>query len=470
MGQFKRILNEPTGVPQIDWVSDVPNDGVIYYRSLFNIERVVPTTPQALAEVLSTKSYEFIKPRQLRAGLGRILGVGLVLAEGDEHRTQRKNLMPAFSFRHVKDLYPTFWSKSRHLVENLVSDINEKMSSSPSESSVVVEIANWSSRATLDIIGTAGLGKDFNALDDPETELNRTYRKVLQPSRAGQYLAFLSFIVPQRIVQALPVTHNNNIVESSEAIKRVARQLIRDKKAKMQVEGKRQDIDILSVALESGGFSDEDLVNQLMTFLAAGHETTATALTWAIYLLCKHPEVQRRLHKEIRATLPSIESTEQITVSRLDSCTYLHAVCSEVLRLYAPVPITLREAAKDTSIAGHFIPKGTAVMVCVWAINTSTALWGPDAKDFNPDRWMGPGRAGSGGAASNYSFLTFLHGPRSCIGQAFARAEFACLVAALIGRFDFELEDDNIELKIKGGITARPKDGLNVRMKPLEGW
>lgn len=88
MGQFGRILNEPTGVPQIDWVSDIPNDGLIYYRSLFNIERVVPTTPQALAEILSHKSYEFIKPKQLRAGLGRILGVGLVLAEGDEHRVQ----------------------------------------------------------------------------------------------------------------------------------------------------------------------------------------------------------------------------------------------------------------------------------------------------------------------------------------------------------------------------------------------
>lgn len=378
--------------------------------------------------------------------------------------------MPAFSFRHVKDLYPIFWSKSCHLVRNLGAEITEKMSSDPSKPFAVVEIANWASRATLDIIGVAGLGKDFNALDDPETELNRTYRSVLQPNRVAQYLAFLSLVVPQQIVQALPFAHNNNIVEGSKAIKRVARQLIQDKKEKMRVEGKRRDVDILSVSIESGGFSDEDMVNQLMTFLAAGHETTATALTWAIYLLCKHPKIQSRLREDIRATLPSPDAEQDLSDSALDSCTYLHAVCSEVLRLYAPVPITLREAAKDTSLAGHFIPKGTAVMICVWAINTSTAMWGSDAKEFNPDRWIGPGRAGSGGAESNYAFLTFLHGPRSCIGQQFAKAEFACLVAALVGRFDFELEDDKMEIRVKGGITARPKDGLKVKMKALEGW
>ncbi|KAF2746763.1 cytochrome P450 [Sporormia fimetaria CBS 119925] len=87
--------------------------------------------------------------------------------------------------------------------------------------------------------------------------------------------------------------------------------------------------------------------------------------------------------------------------------------------------------------------------------------------EFNPDRWRGTGRANTGGAESNYASLTFLHGPRSCIGKDFAKAEFACLVAALVGAFEMELEDKDWELKIGGAVTARPKGGLRVVLTPV---
>ncbi|KAK4693459.1 hypothetical protein P7C71_g3948, partial [Lecanoromycetidae sp. Uapishka_2] len=236
---------------------------------------------------------------------------------------------------------------------------------------------------------------------------------------------------------------------------------------------KRVEMDILSVAIESGGFSEEELVNQMMTFLAAGHETTASTLTWAFYLLSQNPEVQTRLREEVRTHLPSIDdASATVTAASLDACHFLHAVCNEVLRLYAPVPITLREASQKTSIQGHVVPKGTMVLVPIWGANRSIQLWGPDAAEFKPDRWMGPGRANTGGAESNYAMLTFLHGPRSCIGQAFAKSEFACLLAAVVGRFEFQLDDHELPEKmiIKGGITARPKGGLNARMRPIDGW
>jgi cytochrome P450 len=82
---------------------------------------------------------------------------------------------------------------------------------------------------------------------------------------------------------------------------------------------------------------------------------------------------------------------------------------------------------------------------------------------------MGPGRANTGGAESNFAVTTFLHGPRSCIGMAFAKGEFACLVAAMVGRFEMELEDPAWELKIQGGITARPRGGLRVKLRAVEG-
>lgn len=87
-GQFKRIAGEPPGAPHQDWIKNVPNDGLIYYTSLLNAERLFPTSPEALGEVLTTKSYDFIKPAMLRHGIGTILGTGLVFAEGDEHKVR----------------------------------------------------------------------------------------------------------------------------------------------------------------------------------------------------------------------------------------------------------------------------------------------------------------------------------------------------------------------------------------------
>ena len=380
--------------------------------------------------------------------------------------------MPAFAFRHVKGLYPIFWQKSTKLVNALMSVARKEGKESVEliDDAAVVEIAGWASRATLDIIGVAGMGHEFNSIDDPNAEMNRTYRNVFSPSRQQRILALLGLVLPQLILRILPVAHNSKIAEATNTIKGVCRELVREKKRKLDQAEKRVDADIPSIALESGGFTEEDLVNQMMTFLAAGHETTASALTWAFYLLCLHPQVQTRLRDEVRANLPSIDDTETVTAASLDQCLYLNAVCNEILRLYPPVPGTIRDAGRDTSILGQFVPKGTKIILSPWAINTATALWGPDADKFNPDRWMGPGKANSGGAESNYAFMTFLHGPRSCIGQAFAKAEFACLVAALVGRFEIKNADENFQLDIKGSITAKPRHGLNVRIKPVHGW
>ncbi|KAA6413515.1 MAG: cytochrome P450 [Lasallia pustulata] len=469
-GHFKLIASETTGKPQQEWINEIPNDGLIRYTALFNRERLLITNSRALGEVLVQKNYDFIKPDQLRQGLGRLLGIGVLLAEGEEHKSQRKNLMPAFAFRHIKDLYPVFWTKSCEMTQAIMSEVSEKSNAEQKSSSAAVEVAQWASRATLDIIGLAGMGHDFNAIQNPNTELSTTYRKVFQPTREAQILGMISLFVPMWIVRALPVQRNDDIAAATSTIRRVCRQLIHQKQEKLDKE-ERVDIDILSVALESGGFSEENLVDQLMTFLAAGHETTATALTWAIYMMCKHPEIQTRLRAEVREYLPSPEdSSSTVTDKVLDKLPYLHAVCSEVLRVYSPAPLTLREAAKDTSIVGEFVPKGTRIIIAPAAVNLSRELWGDDASKFDPDRWMGPRRTNNGGAESAYAFLTFLHGPRSCIGQAFAKAEFACLLAATVGRFEMELEDKDFVVEVKGVITARPKDGLRVVMKPVEGW
>ncbi|KAJ4298898.1 hypothetical protein N0V90_004141 [Kalmusia sp. IMI 367209] len=464
IGHWKRIFKEASGEPQRDWIDTVPNDGVLYYRWLFNEPRILITNPKALAEVLVQRSYEFVKPGRVRRGVARLLGVGILLAEGDEHKRQRRALMPAFAFRHIKDLYSVFWNKSTEMTDA----ISNALKTDPIGSDVV-EIRDWASRATLDIIGLAGMGQDFNAIADPTNELNVTYRTIFKPSAIAKIMQLASMFLPDWLLRSLPIKRNEEFKEAIRTIKRVSADLVRSKRAKLE-KGERTDVDILSVAIESGGFTDDDMVNQLMTFLAAGHETTASSLTWAVYLLCKHPTEQTRLREEIRKSLPAIrDPAAQISSTDIDHLPYLNAVLNETSRVFPPVALTLREAEHDTTIQGQFIPAGTTIIICPWAINTSNALWGADAKEFNPDRWMGQGRANTGGAESNYAVTTFLHGPRSCIGKDFAKAEFACLLAALVGRFEMELAEPDKPLEIQGGITSNPKGGIKIKMKEVVG-
>ena len=461
-GQWWAITMESSGVPMRRWVNEVPNDGLIRYLHLFNRERLLLTSPKALAEVLTTNSYDFVKPRLLREGAGAILGSGILFAEGDEHKHQRKAFMPAFNFRQIKELYPIFWAKSREMVHGIEAQLAAQ---SPS---LAVDVSQWISRATLDIIGLAGMGQDFNSLADPNTELNSVYRKIFQPSKASQVISLLQFFIPFWMLRLLPLQRNDDIMAASAVARNTARKLVQSKREALAA---KRDLspDIISVALESGSFTEDELVNNMMTFLAAGHETTASAFVWAIYLLCLHPAVQTKLRQEIRSHIPGGLASE-IDHTVLDNMPYLHAVCSETLRLYAPVPLTLRDTAVDTTILGQFVPKGTKIILSPWAVNTSTYLWGPDSADFNPERWLAPGQAGSGGASSNYAFLTFLHGPRSCIGQRFAVAELGALVAAFVGWAEVELVDREEKIVTRGGLTARPRDGLRVVVRGVGGW
>lgn len=462
-----------------DWSTralNIPNEGLIRYYWLLNRERLLITSPKALAEVLVTNNYAFQKPENVRSMLGRVLGYGVLLAEGDEHKRQRRNLMPAFAFRHIKDLYPVFWDKAREVVQAMTTECGKL-------GEAEFEAGEWASRVTLDIIGVAGLGRDFHAIQDDNSDIVQTYKFLFKPRPPAKLLVFLATLVPTWLLQRLPLERNRAIDAAAQTIKSLCRDLIREKREKMMAYKGRTDVDILSVAIESGQFTDENLVDQLMTFLAAGHETTSTALTWAIYELSRSPEMQTRLRNEIREKLPSTDDVDaKITSLDIDHMPYLNAVCNEALRFFSPVPLTIREATHDTTIQGVPVKKGTRLTISPFAVNVDPKLWGSDASQFNPDRWISAEgvsdesnkRAASGGAESNYAFLSFLHGPRSCIGMGFAKGEFACLLAAWIGRFEFELvnkeEMDLDKIDIRGGVTAKPANGLYVKAKVVPGY
>lgn len=186
--------------------------------------------------------------------------------------------------------------------------------------------------------------------------------------------------------------------------------------------------------------------DQVLTFLAAGHETTSATLAWATVLLSQHPQIQADLRAEIRANLPSPDLGETASSTQFERLPLLNAVCHETLRLYPTVCFTARLAIKPTRLGDILLHKGVEVWLSIWAMNRSPRFWGADAADFRPSRWITNGSFNNnGGAPSNYAQLTFVHGPRSCVGQGFARAELRCLVAAVIGRFQVALADDDME-------------------------
>jgi len=126
IGNATAQLSKPPGAQILHWVSTIPNNGILRFRSFGNMDRLVVTNPEALKSVMSDHSYDYEKPAPLRKFLVKILGEGLIIAEGDLHKFQKKHLLPAFQVQHIRELYPVFWGKSRGLVENICTELAEK--------------------------------------------------------------------------------------------------------------------------------------------------------------------------------------------------------------------------------------------------------------------------------------------------------------------------------------------------------
>ncbi|KAI0369814.1 cytochrome P450 [Pilatotrama ljubarskyi] len=200
-------------------------------------------------------------------------------------------------------------------------------------------------------------------------------------------------------------------------------------------------------------------------FLVAGHETTSTATTWCLYALTQAPEVQKKLREEL-FTL----ETDMPTMEELNSPPYLDAVVRETLRVHAPVPFTFRVATKDdvVPVSEPFVDRhgqvqdnirispGTSILIPILALNRSKKLWGEDALEFKPERWENPPDAISSIPGVWGHLLTFLGGPRACIGYRFSLVEMKALVYTLVRAFEFELAVPPEEIRKKASVVQRP--------------
>lgn len=256
--------------------------GMIRYWGALNQDRIILTNPKSLADVLNNNCYDFEKPAEPRAFLARIIGWGLILAEGDMHKLQRKTMLPSFTVSKIKNLYPIFWDKTNVLIENLAKTLKEKNSVSASGLQTVtehpegiIEMAEWSSRVTLDVIGIAAMGREFNSLRDGENEIAKAYLEILEPTRQKLLYFALNSIMPQWLSQRFPLKlmrDLDKVVDDNVngILRRVCTDVVRDQK-KMKNSDPEKHISILASMVRQGDFSDEDLVHQMLTFLAAGY-------------------------------------------------------------------------------------------------------------------------------------------------------------------------------------------------------
>ena len=451
-------------------MEEIPNDGLLMFRDLLNKEAIIPTSHAMLKTVLHDSVYDYTKIPKVVQILRTILGDGLILVEGDLHKFQRKHLQPSFHTRVIRELYPVFWTKACELVNSLREVVHEPE----------LEIGTWCTRVTLDIIGIAGFGRDFNSLRHPDDEFVADYHEVLEPRKDKALFFILNLFVPNWLVMKIPFWRiPKQLSRISASLYNFGYNLSKERRAELKnpkrtIDEKERRNDILSLLIKSNDFSDHELAHQALTMMAAGHETTSSTLSWCLFLLAQHPEVQSQLRAEVRAALPSPDTvaTSNITAPAIDALPLLNAVCQETLRLYPTVPVTTREVVKETRLGNYVLPIGTHVYVIPWAINKCTQFWGVDAMSFKPSRWIDPDGTlnNAGGATSNYSIMTFLHGPRSCIGQNFAISELKCLLAAFVGRYEFELTRDLSTYYPAGIVTTKPANGMWLRLREVPGW
>ncbi|KAF7341712.1 hypothetical protein MSAN_02069600 [Mycena sanguinolenta] len=432
---------------------------------------------KAMHHVL-TNTHIYQKDEISRFSLGRIVGPG---ASSSWKTTSisnrfRKIMNPAFGVLQVRELTEIFVDKSIQL-QNIWAAQAAKSDNGVAR----VEVLSWLSKATLDIIGLAGFNYKINALGAEEgaapNELAHAFESLFAGESGFSLLRFLQD--RSRIFRNIPFKRDKVILAAQTTMKRIGRELLADSKREIAEQGTFAGTgrarDLLSLLVKANTekdlpanqrLSDEDVIAQVPTFLVAGHETTSTAVAWALFALTQKPDVQTRLREELLGA-----STDRPTMDELNALPYLDCVVRETLRLYAPVQATSRIALRDDVLPladpvmdtrgivheSLRFRKGEMILIPIAAMNRDTELWGPDAMEFVPERWDAPIPGASSIPGIWGHMLTFLGGPRSCIGFRFALVEMKALLFTLLRAFEFELAVPIEEMGKQGtAIVQRP--------------
>jgi cytochrome P450 len=386
--------------------------------------------PALAQEALVNKNAHFIKSRILQRAK-TLLGEGLLTNEGASHLRQRRLVQPAFHrdrlIRYAEDMTALSVRACARFNDGAVVDIDREMM-----------------RLTLSIVGrtlfSAEVEEDAAVVGEAMNALLEMMPVLMFP--LSQYL------------QYLPIPFMRRFLRAGETLDATIYRIINERRASGIDAG-----DLLSMLLlardaegDNTGMSDKQVRDETLTLFIAGHETTATALTWAWYLLAQHPDAEARMHAELDSVLsgraPSFDDVPRLP--------FTGHVFAETMRLYPPAWAIGRMAVSDLEIAGCQIPRKSIVLLSPYTMHRSPRWW-PQPEQFLPERW-----ATEDPTRPKFAYFPFGGGPRLCIGERFAWMEAVLVLATIAQQWRFRLASSD-PVALAPLITLRPKGGLRLR-------
>ncbi|KUJ81771.1 cytochrome P450 [Ruegeria profundi] len=392
--------------------------------------------PELVDTVLRQRPDDFPKSGRISEGLRPLLGESVFLTNGETWKRQRRIIDPAFEGGRLKDTFPAMLQAAQACVARLRG-----------QGGKVVECEEITSHAAADVI--------FRTLFSVPIQ-HQVAAQVFEKFRAYQRqqpLLNLAAFIP--VPRWMPRLHARNTRRNAREIRALISRMTSER-AKQIAAGQAPD-DLATKIMttpdpETGRcFDTNEMVDQVAIFFLAGHETSASALAWTLYLMALYPEWQERLFSEA-AVLddPSFGSLPKLKLSR--------DVFREALRLYPPVPMMVREASCPEQFRGREVAKGSQIIISPWHLHRHERLWDrPD--DFDPIRWD----TENGKTCQRNAYIPFSTGPRVCTGAGFAMVEGPLLLSMLLRNFRFELVEGRTPVPV-AHLTVRSKDGIWLRL------
>ena len=404
-------------------------------KSIFKLERGVHISlPIDLKCVLKDSFNNFEKGKIQYEIFYDLLGDGIFNSDGEKWKNQRKIASHKFSRNNLKLYMLDIFCKH---ADNLINNIENI------EQNRFFDIQHLFFKYTFDAICEIGMGIDSSTLDKKFNSFGKSF-DIIQELIEKRFFNPL-WKIQNRLKIGDEKYFNKNIKNINNFIYNI---IEKRKKETINLENKK---DILSLFMlnESNNFKLKDVITN---FLIAGRDTTATALTWAIYALCKDENQEILLN--LREEIFKIIKFEKPTFKKIQSMSYLYGFISEILRLYAPVPIDTKICVKDTQLpSGIHINKDDRIFYSPLLMGHIDAFWDQPEK-IKPERWI------ENRNISQYIFPVFNAGYRLCLGKEMAYLEISVVLIYLLRNFDFCLLSDNIEQITK--ITLNVKNGLFV--------
>ncbi|CAA7391769.1 unnamed protein product [Spirodela intermedia] len=419
--------------------------------------------PRDVEYILSTNFDNYAKGSYNHNILEDLLGDGIFAVDGDQWRHQRKLASFEFSTRNLRDYSSNTFKRDAARLAQVIS--------AAASSNQSVDIQDLLMRSTMDSIFKVGFSVDLDTLRGTNEEGSRMTKAFDDSSEqvAWRY-ADVFWKIKRTLNVGAEAVLRRNIRVIDDFIYKIIDEKI-EQLSQERVDSMKKD-DILSRFLEArekepDKISRKYLRDIILNFMVAGRDTTATALSWFLYMMCKHPNVQEKVAEEVNEAtkgsspgLSMAEFTENLGF--VNDLPYLNAALNETLRLYPSVPADIKMCYSDDTLPSGFdVKAGDAVSYLPYSMGRLKDLWGDDAEDFRPERWLDEG--GSIRQESPFKFTAFQAGPRVCLGKDFAYRQMKIIAAVLLHFFKFEMTDDGKGVHYRTMITLQMEQGLRLR-------